>query len=235
MEKPINKSISVIIPAYNEEDNINKIVKLSEKIFSSLFSKFEIIVVNDGSADQTGTLANNLSKTVKSLRVCHHQKNQGMGQAVQTGISQARNDLIFVTCADLQFDLHEFDKFIPFIDQADIVIGCRIDRGYKWYRKLVTNVYLFLIRLMFGLKVKDPTWVKLFKRKIFDDISITSQGFFWEVEVLVRAKKKGYSIKQVDVHSHQRIGGQASGSNPFKILEALLTMIKFWWKLKFEK
>lgn len=247
MENQINKSlslsggrmrhgnISVIIPAYNEEGNIEEVVRICEKVFSSFFNdNFEIIVVNDGSGDKTGEIAGKLMSSVKNLKVFHHQKNQGMGKAVKTGVCQAQNDLIFVTGSDLQFDIREFEKFLPFIDNSDIVIGYRVNRKYGFFRKFNTAVYHFLINLMFGLKFRDPSWVKLFRKKIFDNIAITSNGFFWDVELLIKAKRKGYKIKEVGVHSYERKTGKASGKNIFKIFETFLSLVRVWWKVNFE-
>lgn len=227
------KGISVIIPAYNEEENIERAITAAEKFFSSFFiNNYEIIVVNDGSKDKTGKTAEDLKSPLKNLKVFHHPKNLGMGAAVRTGVSNAKYELIFVTCGDLQFDINEFEKFLPFL-ASDIVIGYRLNRQYSFFRKINTFIYRSLIRLIFGLKVKDPSWVKLFKKEIFDNLLLKSKGFFWDVEFLIKAKSKGYQIEQVPVHSYERRAGRASGKNLFKIFETFISLVKTWWSIRF--
>lgn len=235
MKKNKSKSISVIIPAFNEQENIEKAVKRTFDFLCSIFEKFEIIVINDGSTDKTGEISERLLKSISNLKVLHHQQNKGMGAAVWTGIKNAENELIFSSCADLQFDIKELEKFLPFVEKTDVIIGYRLKREYSLYRKFNTAFYHFLIKLLFGLNVKDPAWVKLFKKKVFDEISIVSKGFFWEVEILVKAKRKGLLITEVGVHSHKRKAGEEKGKSPKRIIEIFFSMLRFWYELNFGK
>ena len=224
----MKKELSVIIPAYNEEGNIEEAVGRCAKVLPVLADQFEVIVVNDGSLDQTGSLAERLQKSHESLRVFHHEVNKGMGAAVAKGFANARYDLLFATPADLQFDIAELEKLLPFIDQAEIVIGHRENRDYNWYRWMITYANIFLLRLLFGLQVKDPNWVKLFKRQVFQSISITSPGFFWDAEVLIKARKQNFRIVEVGVRSHPREKGKATGGSPKAALKTFVALMRFW-------
>ena len=222
------QSISVIIPAYNEEGNIKKAVQACLEVLPSLTDAFEIIVVNDGSKDGTKQMAEELARYAPSVKVYHHAFNKGMGAAVATGISHARHDLVFPIPADLQFDIKELRNFLPLIENSDIVIGYRVQRAGNLYRRFITFANHLLLRIFFGLTVRDPSWVKLFRRKIFDSISVTSSGFFWEAEVLIKAVRNHFRIKEVEAHSYQRMAGTSSGGKPSAAVKTFFTMIRFW-------
>ncbi len=223
------------MPAYNEEENIKEAILACEKFFSSLPPiDFEIIVINDGSLDKTGEILDGLKKTLPRLRVFHHSKNQGMGKAIKTGVGEAQSEFIFVIPSDLQFDIKEFEGFLPYLDKNDLVIGYRLNRDYNFYRRFNTVVYLFLINLLFGLNVKDPSWVKLFRKKVFEEAKVSSNGFFWDVEFLIKARRNGCDIKEIGTHSFKRKKGKSSGGNPFRALKTFFRLIQFWLTLRFK-
>jgi len=150
-----------------------------------------------------------------------------MGSAVRTGIQNAKNDLIFTISADLQYDISELEKFLVPIKEADIVIGSRLKRDYRGWRNIATFVYRIFLNLMFCLKFEDSTSIKLFKRNVFEKISVDSSGFFWEVEVLIKAKRAGFMIKETRVYSKKRMLGKSSLENPLEVFKIILEMIKF--------
>jgi len=223
----MGKSVSVIIPAYNEEKNIEEAIASCFTVLPALCADFEVIAVNDGSVDKTGDVAEALKSRFVGLKVYHHPFNQGMGQAIRTGIFQAEKELIFTTCADLQFDIKELENLLALIDGADMVIGSRKIRYDSSYRRVCTFIYHLLLKLLFGLRFADPTWVKLFKKSIYDKIAFSSQGFFWEAEILVNARRNNYLIKEAEVYSRPRKAGKSSGANPLKHLEIIREMLVF--------
>jgi len=150
------------------------------------------------------------------------------GAAVATGFAAASYDFLFATPADLQFDIAELDKLMPLIENADIVASYRVNRDYNWYRWMVTYINKFLLRLLFGLKVKDPNWVKLVRKSVLDSVTITSHGFLWDAELLVKAQRQDMRIKEVGVHSHSRTEGVASGASPKAAARTFFALMKFW-------
>lgn len=223
----MEKSISIIIPAFNEEGSIQKVVTRCLEVLPKLFEQFEIIAINDGSKDRTGEILGSLTNQFGNLKVFHHLKNEGMGSAVRTGIQNAKNDLIFTISADLQYDISELEKFLAPIKEANIVIGSRLKRDYRGWRNIANFVYRIFLNLMFRLKFEDPTSIKLFKRNVFEKISVDSSGFFWEVEILIKAKRAGFTIREVKVNSQKRILGKSS-LNARKTFEIFSEMTKFW-------
>ena len=224
----MTRELSVIIPAYNEERNIDKAVQKCLEVLPKFVEQFEIVVVNDGSSDGTGTIADRMAKSHEQVKVFHHGRNKGMGAGIATGFSHARYDLLFATPADMQFDIRELGGLLALIGGADIVASFRVNRNYNWYRWIITYTNIFLLRLLFGLKVKDPNWVKLFRKEVFSRIEITSPGFFWDAEVLIKAKKQGLRIAEVGVHSYARKQGKASGASPKAAVKTFFALIKFW-------
>ena len=149
-------SISAFFPAYNESENLEKMVDSLRDILSQISQKHEIIIVNDGSQDATVQIAEELVRRYPGeIRVIHHPENRGYGAAVRSGIKATRFDYVFFTDGDRQFDVTELSKLIPFIGVYDIVSGYRIHRADPLHRYLNSRVWNFLIRLILGVRVKD--------------------------------------------------------------------------------
>ena len=224
--------ISVLIPAFNEEGNIQKTIDLYAQVLQAITSAFEVIVVNDGSTDATRTILEDLAKARPYLKAYHHPFNKGMGAAIKTGVVHAQYELIFTTCADLQFDPQEIKKFLPLAERADVIAGYRTNLDYAARRRFVTFINLALLRVFFGLRLRNPNWVKLFRRKVFDTIPIETNGFFWDSELLIKAQDKGYTFAEVPTTFHPRTVGVAMGSNPVRVFRTFLTFLRFWLHYK---
>jgi len=233
-DKIPGKMLSVVLPAYNEEKNIKKVVDSILKFIPSLVEKYEIIIVNDGSKDDTGKLVDELAKNCREIVPLHHTQNRGYGAALTTGFKKAKGDFIFFTDADGQFDIKELPKLLSLIKEgADIACGYRKERADPLFRRINAGIYNLLIRVIFGLKVKDIDCAfKLFKRKIIEEINLESSGAFVSAEFLILAKKRGYVIKQVGVSHFPRIEGKQTGNNLKVVLKAFLELIKFRRKIK---
>ncbi|UCG35257.1 MAG: glycosyltransferase family 2 protein [Candidatus Omnitrophota bacterium] len=205
----MKNSISVVLPAYNEEENIAAVINCIYEFLQENFSDFEIIVVDDGSYDNTYQeclkVKEGLGQRIKLLK---HDKNRGYGVALRTGLFSADKDLIFYTDADNQFDITEINKFTSFIPEYDLVIGFREDRQDKLIRKLVSFVYNKLILFIFGLKAKDiDCSFKLFKRESLHKLSIERDQFFVDTEVLIKAYLNNFKIKELPVkHLPRKLG-----------------------------
>jgi len=228
----MKRSISVILPAYNEEHNIERSIKMSEEVLSSLFEDYEIIVVNDGSRDRTEEIVRRLSERKPFIRCLSHPENMGYGAALKTGLKSAGKELLFFTDSDLQFDVAELADLIGWIEQYDIVIGYRKRRMDHPGRRILGWGWTMLVRMLFGLKVKDIDCAfKLFRKEVIDNISIDSIGAFVNSEILLRAKRKGYTIKEVPVTHYPRMNGKAKGARPRIIIKALHELSKMYREL----
>jgi len=203
------KSIAVVLPAYNEEDNIAAAIKGIHGFLRENFSDFEIIVVDDGSFDKTHQECLKVKDDLgQSIKILKHEKNQGYGAALRSGLFSATKELIFYTDADNQFGISEIKKFIDFIADYDLVIGFRENRQDKFIRKFASAVYNRLIFLIFGLKVKDiDCSFKLFKKESLHKLSIERNHFFVDTELLIKAYLNNLKIKELPVrHLPRKLG-----------------------------
>jgi glycosyltransferase involved in cell wall biosynthesis len=227
------RSLSIFFPCYNEEANVERATREAIKAAQLATSDFEVIIVNDGSKDKTGEIADRLAREDSRVRVIHHPTNRGYGAALTSGYRGAVKDTIFYTDGDLQFDLTEITKLWPLIDKFDVVTGYRLKRNDPLIRKLNSYGWTSLTKLLFGLPVRDVNCAfKLFRREVISKIEIESQGALIDAEIFARAKKAGFSITEVGVHHYPRKFGTQTGANPFVIFRAFSELFKLWWKLR---
>ena len=220
-------SISVFFPCYNEQENIARTVQQSLDVLQKLDADFEVIIVNDGSSDKTGQIADQIAKQNKNVKVVHHHKNLGYGAALQSGFKAATKKLVFYTDADCQFDLNELSLLLPLIDQYGIVSCYRTNRQDNFIRKVNGWCWTKLVCLLFGFKVRDIDCAfKLYKREIFDNIKLSSTGALISAEILARALRKGYTLTQKGVHHYPRAAGAQTGANLRVIFRAFKELIK---------
>lgn len=233
-------SISVTMPAYNEEENIRPMVLESIGVMEDLLKEgqiedYEVIVVNDGSRDNTAEVVLQLSQEFPKVRLVDHKVNQGYGAAVYSGFINARKDLVFLTDSDKQFEVSEIRRLIPLLAEADLVAGYRAPRRDPFKRRLFGAGWSALVTFLFGYTVRDVDCAfKLFRREIMDNINIESRGATFSAEFLVRAKRKGYRFREVPVTHLPRVAGTQTGAKMYVILRAFRELIKFRWKLWWE-
>lgn len=214
-------SISVFFPCYNEQENVGRTTEKAIVVLEKLNADFEVIIVDDGSSDDTGRIAAELADKDDRVRVVHHPRNLGYGAALQSGFEAATKELVFYTDGDGQFDISEMPLLLELIGQYDIVSAYRLDRKDSVMRKINGWCWTKLVCLLFGLRIRDIDCAfKLYKREIFDNIQLSSTGALIDTEILARAARKGYRITQKGVHHYPRTAGEQSGANPAVILRA---------------
>jgi len=228
-------SISVFFPCYNEQDNVAKTVRKALLVLEKLGADFELIIVNDGSCDATGRIADEMAAENSRVKVVHHKTNLGYGAALQSGFSAACKKLVFYTDGDGQFDIGEMPPLLPLMQQYDIVSCYRLNRRDNLIRKINGWCWTKLVCLLFGMKIRDIDCAfKLYKREIFDNIKLTSAGALIDTEVLARAVRKGYSITQSPVHHYPRTAGAQTGANLRVILRAFKELFGLYNQLRKE-
>ncbi len=214
-------SISVFFPCYNEQENVGRTTEKAIVVLEKLNADFEVIIVDDGSSDDTGKIAAEIADRDDRVKVVHHPRNLGYGAALQSGFEAATKELVFYTDGDGQFDISEMPPLLELIAQYDIVSAYRLDRKDPVIRKINGWCWTKLVCLLFGLKIRDIDCAfKLYKREIFDNIKLSSTGALIDTEILARAARKGYRITQIGVHHYPRTAGEQSGANLRVILRA---------------
>lgn len=220
-------SITVFFPCYNEQGNVRRVVEKAVGVLETLGADYEVLVVNDGSADATGRIADEVAAANPRVRAIHHPRNLGYGAALQSGFRNATKSLVFYTDGDGQFDLAELLPLIPLLSEYDIVSCYRMNRQDNLVRKFNGWAWTKLVQIAFSLKVRDVDCAfKLYKRAIFDDIKMESTGALISTEILARAVRKGYTVTQRGVHHYPRTAGRQTGANPRVILRAFRELLK---------
>lgn len=229
----MKESLSVFFPVFNEEENIRSVVESALELLPSITKCYEIIIVDDGSRDKTGQIADLLSRQYKEISVIHHFSNCGYGATLQTGFRAAKNDLIFFTDGDGQFNIKELSKLTVLIENADIVCGYRVKRADPLFRKINARLYRLLLRVLFNLKITDINCAfKLFKQKVVQNLNFESKSALINAEILILAQKKGYAIKEVGVSHYPRLKGKQTGAKLPVILRTFAELLRLWRKLK---
>lgn len=228
----MRKSISAVLPAYNEGDNIARAVHDTVAVLETLpIEDYEVIVVDDGSTDQTPAICDELAGQNQHVQIIHHPTNRGYAHALKSGFAAASQSLIFYTDADNQYDVRELKNLLPAIEDYDIVVGFRIYRFDPPFRLLVAWVYNVLVRLLFRIKTRDIDCAfKLFRREVFDRITIETRGFFVDAEIMAKACHYNYSMTEIGVRHYPRTAGRST-INARAIGPTLQALWQIWSQL----
>lgn len=229
-------AISLVFPAFNEATNLPSLLTSAISIGEGLDLDFEIVIVDDGSQDRSAELLASCAGDDPRIRAVHHAANQGYGAALRSGLREARGELVFFSDADLQFDLGEIRGLLDHTQDFDIVAGYRAPRRDPWIRRAIAAIWGGLVRVLFGLPIRDIDCAfKVFRRDVLDAIPIESIGAFINTEILVRAQAAGFAIKQIPVSHHRRRSGRQTGAHPRVIARALIELSQLFRALRREK
>jgi glycosyltransferase involved in cell wall biosynthesis len=226
-------TLSYFFPAHNEEANLEGLVTEALGVLPTIAETFEIIVVDDGSRDATGRLADELTAAHPGIvRAVHHATNLGYGAALRSGFRAARHDHVAFTDGDRQFRVEDLGRLIDRMaaeDRPDVVVGFRIKRADPLVRTLYARAYRLANRIFFGLKVRDVDCAcKLFRRESLAGLAVDSGGAFFSAELLIKLHAAGRSIVEVGVPHHPRTAGSATGAKPSVVLRA----VRDFWHLR---
>ena len=230
------RSLSVFFPCYNEQDNIERVVKAALDVLTDLKIDYEIIIVDDGSKDSTGQIADKLAAENKNIKAVHHNPNLGYGSALQSGFKNATKEYVFYTDGDGQFDIKELPMLFKYTADYDAVTGFRINRQDNFMRKLNAFCWTTMVNILFGMKIKDMDCAfKLYRREIFDNIKLKSTGALINTEIFARLNNKGYKIYQLGVHHYPRTAGVQTGAKLTVILRAFKELFALYNQIKDDK
>ncbi len=227
------KSLSVFMPAFNEEDSIASTVEGVVKVLKTMNLDWEVLVVDDGSKDKTAEVVKGLEKKFPGVKLVSHPKNKGYGHALKTGFASAKYPWVAFVDSDGQFDFAEIKKLAAKTGEADVILGYRLNRADPFQRRIFTWGWKMLAMILLGLNVRDYSCgFKLIKKKVIEDISpIESEEKVTQIEMLIKAKKRGYKFAEVGVHHYARTAGVPTGANLSVVLTSFNDMLKLWKKL----
>lgn len=228
--------LSMVFPAWNEQEMLDRTVRAATDIGKRLIdggevTDYEVIIVDDGSSDDTPALADRLAATNRHVIVIHHDHNRGLGASVRSGFRAALGDVVLYTDADLPFDLLELHKALRLlrIYDAGIVSMHRLDRTGEGPRRFVlSHIYNWLVRFVFGLRVRDVNFAgKLLRREVLDRVDLQTEGSFIDVELLTKAERLGFTIVQFGVDYFPRSRGTSTLSSGPVIVGILRDLIRW--------
>ena len=220
-------SISAVLPAFNEDANLERAVDRLGQALAAFAGEFEIIVVDDGSRDGSAALLERLQSRVSPLVVVRHDRNLGYGAALRSGFGRARFPWVFFMDADNQFDPSEIELLLDRRGEADMVIGYRSVRRDPFTRRLNAWAFFTLVRVLFGYLARDVNCAfKLIRHELLDDLALRSDGALINTELLALARRRGARITEVSVHHFPRTAGTQTGARPAVVLRAFHELVR---------
>ncbi|MBI2268216.1 MAG: glycosyltransferase family 2 protein [Candidatus Blackburnbacteria bacterium] len=226
-------SISVFFPCYNDAKTIGGLVKDAFDTLAKIAKDHEVIVVNDGSRDESGEVLLKLAKKHKKLKVVTHKKNRGYGGALKSGFANASKDLVFYTDGDGQYDVNEMPILLSLMTpDVSFINGIKMRRGDVPHRIFFGNMHRFINRWLFWLPIYDVDCdFRLIRRDIIKKIKLQSNSGSICIELAKKAERAGAVFRQVSVHHYDRKYGQSQFFRPSKIIKTYLDIGALWLKL----
>lgn len=218
--------VSLFFPVYNDERTVRAVTEKSLDLLRRLASVFEIIIVDDGSPDRSGEIADELSEQFDCVRVIHHERNLGYGQAIKTGLSECSYEWICFTDGDDEYDVYDFEKLMRLRDYYDLIITFRYVRLYSGLRIFISRVYNVVIRFLFRTRFRDiSTGLRMVRRSVIEDITLTSDSPFVGAELTIKLMLMGYRIGEVGIQTFPRDFGHGASVTVPNILATISEML----------
>ena len=223
-------SLTVFVPAYNEERNLPHCVDTVTGKLTTLKITHEILIVDDGSRDKTGEIAQQLSAARSNVRVIHHSKNCGIGASFLTAIKNAQGEWLILIPADLALEPDEIHHYIEAAPDADIVVGLRTDQSdYTILRKIVSWTNIKLVQVLFGMKERQFQYISMYRLGVLRQMDIEYwRSAFFHAEVLIKAKALGKKLVEVEIKYAPRVSGKPTGARLKLILLTVRDIFHFW-------
>jgi glycosyltransferase involved in cell wall biosynthesis len=227
-------SLSVFFPAYNDAGTIASLVITSVKVAATLTDDYEVIVVNDGSKDDTREILDELARVYPNrVRIVHHEQNRGYGGALRTGFKAASKEFVFYTDGDGQYDPSEMTLlWAKMTADVDWVNGWKISRSDPMHRIIIGKIYHHTVKLLFGLKVRDVDCdFRLMRRRMFDVVQLEKDSGVICLEMMKKFKDAGFRFAEHPVHHYHRAFGKSQFFNFPRIFRTAIDVMKLWWLL----
>jgi glycosyltransferase involved in cell wall biosynthesis len=230
-------SISAVFPAYNDGGTIPSMVLRAAMTLRALTDDFEVVVTNDGSADYTGAVLDELARQFPWLTVIHHPQNRGYGHALRSGFAAATKELVFYTDGDAQYDPAELALlYAELRPGVDIVNGYKISRNDPWHRVVIGRLYHHLMRLLFGYPIRDVDCdFRLIRRSCFDAVTLESPDGTLPLEMVKKFTDAGFVFAEVPVHHFHRVYGRSQFFNLPRLVRVVREIGRLWWVMVVRK
>jgi glycosyltransferase involved in cell wall biosynthesis len=225
--------LSVFLPCHNEEGNVERVTGALEAELPRIAQRHEIVVVDDGSRDRTGEIADRLAAANPCLKVVHHPVNRGYGAAVISGIRACTQPWVVLCDGDGQFEASDIGRLTAKVPEYDVVVGRRINRADPLMRRVNGKAWTILMRLLLGIHIGDiDCGLKLFRRDLLEGIDLQAKGAMISAELMAQIAGRGAKIYEVDVRHLPRVAGEQSGASLKVIARAFRELFLLYGRLR---
>lgn len=223
-------SVSIFYPCYNDWGTMGSMILLTVQTAERLGLDYDITIIDDGSESHTCELLDQIEQMFPRIKVVRHDLNRGYGGALRSGFAAAEREWIFYTDGDAQYDVREMDRLLEKAGpDVDVVQGYKITRNDALHRKIIGRIYHWIVRLGFGIKIRDVDCdFRLLRRTIFDEIELTSNSGVICAEMMTKIQHFGYRVVEVPVHHYQRVHGKSQFFNYPRILRVVRNLSALW-------
>ena len=222
-----------MFPLYKDRRTVKKMIYDSLKVLKKVTKRFEIIMVDDGCPEKSGSIAKKLTKKFKNIKVIFHKKNLGYGAALKTGLKYSKSQWIFQTDGDAEYDVNDLLRLIRLTNKSDLIITYRYKKKYNTSRIIISWIYNIILRFLFLTNFKDiSTGSRLIKKDIMKKIKLNSNSPFIGAELAIRSKYQGLKVNELGIHTYPRTFGSGSSVSFKNILLTIKDMIKLFLVLK---
>ena len=230
---PLVQSLSACFPCYNDADTIGSMVDGVHAALAPIVDDLEVVVANDGSQDGSRAVLDGMAASRPWLRVVHHEVNRGYGGALRSAFGEASKEWVFYTDGDAQYDASEAADLVQLVSaDVDVVQGWKIERGDAWYRKVIGRVYHHVVKLLFGLHVRDTDCdFRLIRRELLERAELRSTSGVICVEMMRKLERAGARFVEAPVHHFHRPSGRSQFFRLPALARTARELLRLWWDL----
>ena len=234
---PRLSSVTVFFPAYNDAGTIPAMILRALRVLPAVADDYEVVVINDGSTDDTGAILDELARHLSRLRVIHHAQPSGYGGVLRAGFAAARKDWIFYTDGDAQYDARELTDLAGAVAAGvDMVQGYKIKRHDPFHRVVIGLAYQYFVKFLFGLTIRDVDCdFRLIRRRCFQAVSLESHDGTLPLEMVKKFTDAGFHFVEVPVHHFHRVYGRSQFFNLPRLLRVVRDILRLWLALVWRK
>ena len=219
-------SISLFFPVYKDELTVRRVTEKALKVLSEVAYESEVIIIEDGSPDRSGEIADELAREYEIVRVVHHETNRGYGEALKTGLAEARYEWICFIDGDDEYDVFDLKRLIRHKDYYDLIITFRYVKRYSTFRVLVSWIYNVVVRRLFRTPYRDiSTGLRLVRKSLIDELTLESSSPFIGAEIAIKTMLKGYRVGEVGIQTFPRTFGRGASVSPANIVATIRDML----------
>jgi glycosyltransferase involved in cell wall biosynthesis len=220
-------SLSVFFPVYNDEATVRQVTEKALRVCAEIADDYEVIIVDDGSPDASGRIADELAREHAEVRAVHHPRNRGYGAAVRTGLAESRHEWICFTDGDNEYDLRDLRKLWRLRDHYDLIITFRYVRRYSGLRIVISRVYNMVLRRLFFTRYRDvSTGLRLARKSLIDELTLEATSPFIGAEIAIKTMLKGYRVGEMGIQTFPREFGRGSSTTPENIYRTIVDMVR---------